>query len=93
MKAKLQALMEQPGGTCVSLFLPTCRAGRETRQGRIRLKNLLREAERRLLACRLRSTEVKEVLEPIRALVEDALFWRDQRDGLALFRSPDVFRI
>jgi hypothetical protein len=54
---------------------------------------VLGAAARRLLACRLRSTEVKEVLEPIRALVEDALFWRDQRDGLALFRSPDVFRI
>ncbi len=33
------------------------------------------------------------MLEPIQALIENALFWRDQRDGIAMFRSPDVFRI
>src|SRR5690606_30835991 len=31
--------------TCVSAFMPTWRAGRETLQGPVRLKNLLRRAE------------------------------------------------
>lgn len=92
MKTELQTLIEQPQGTCVSLFLPTHRAGVETLQGRIRLKNLLREAEQHLLACNLRASVVKEVLEPVQALVEDALFWQEQGDGLAIFRSQDMLR-
>jgi len=42
---ELKDLMERHQGPCVSIFLPTHRAGKEIQQGPIRLKNLLREAE------------------------------------------------
>ena len=43
-------LLEKPPGTCVSLFMPTHRSGPEVQQDPVRLKNLLRQAEGRLVA-------------------------------------------
>lgn len=75
---------------CISLFMPTHRAGREAEQDPIRFKNLLREVEERLSAKGLRTPEVQEILkEPLR-LLQDSSFWRRQSDGLALFFSRDV---
>ena len=34
----LTILMEKRADTCISIYMPTYRAGSETRQGRIRLK-------------------------------------------------------
>jgi hypothetical protein len=36
--------------------------------------------------------EIKDILDPIRALVDDHNFWQHQSDGLAIFRSRDHFR-
>jgi len=74
---------------CVSLFLPTARAGSEVQEGPIRLKNLLRAAEERLSAWEMRSAEAKKLLAPAWALVEDTLFWSYQSEGLALFLSRE----
>ncbi|HDI61237.1 MAG TPA: hypothetical protein ENF48_12955, partial [Desulfobacteraceae bacterium] len=40
---------------CVSIYMPTHRAGRQAEQDPIRFKNLLREVENRFLAQGLRS--------------------------------------
>lgn len=78
---------------CISLFMPTHRAGRETEQNPIRFKNLLREVEERLSAKGLRTPEVLEILKEPRRLLEDGGFWRRQSDGLAVFFSEDVFHL
>ena len=91
-REELEALVGEHGGACASIFLPTHRAGAETRQDPIRLKNLLGEARERFLAVGLRSAEADEVLEPARELLADEVFWRYQGDGLALFLSRDHFR-
>jgi hypothetical protein len=91
-RAELEKLIEEPDGICVSLFLPAHRAGAQTQQDPIRLKNLLREAEERLLAKGLRSPEAEELLGPARELLDDSVFWRHQSQGLAVFLSPGVFR-
>lgn len=75
---------------CVSLFMPTPRL--ETRQGYIRLRNWLREAETRLLAAELRAPDAAAVLAPGYALLNDGDFWRHVADGLALFLAPDGSR-
>lgn len=49
-KTELKTLAEARDKWCVSIFMPTHRAGVETRQDPIRLKNLLGETEKRLLA-------------------------------------------
>ena len=43
----LKALIEREGGPCVSLFMPTHRAGAETQQDPIRFRNLLRNRPRK----------------------------------------------
>lgn len=77
-------------GPYVSVFLPTHRAGPETRQDPIRLKNLLTAAEREL------DESDRDVLGPAWRLVEDRDFWQYQSDGLAVLASREgarVFRV
>jgi len=63
MNTLRQAFLNSHPDRCVSLYMPTHRAGRETEQDPIRYKNLLREAEERLMANGLRSPEVQEMLK------------------------------
>lgn len=90
-RSELKTLLERPEDTSVSIYMPTQRTG-DVEQGAIRLKNLLRRAEERLLDQGLRQPEAARVLEQGRALVDDTLFWHHQADCLALFMAPDMFR-
>ena len=90
-KDELKELLRYKG-KCVSIYMPTHRAGAETQQDPIRLKNLLREAEAALIRTGLRSSRARELLEPAQELVEDHEFWQHQSDGLAIFLSPGLFR-
>lgn len=89
---ELRILMEKPEGLCVSIFMPTHRAGEQTRQDPIRLKNLIREAQRQLISAGLTSKETKELLKPVKELLREAFFWQHQNDGLAIFSSAGLFR-
>ncbi len=89
---ELKALTTRYPGLCLSIFMPTHRAGRDTQQDPIRFRNLLREAEGRLSAFDLRSPEVRGLLEPARQRLDDPAFWRHQSDGLAVFLSPETSR-
>ena len=91
-KEGLGSLLESQSGLCISIFLPTHRAGREILQDPIRLKNLLRCAEADLAANHLSTARVRELLAPARQLVQRKRFWRYQDDGLALFLSRGLFR-
>jgi hypothetical protein len=91
-KGELQALMAQQKTPCISIFLPTHREGVEMRQDMLRFRNQIREAEHLLLLKNVRSSQVEDVLKPIRTLVEDEQFWLHPGNGLAVFRSPEVFR-
>src|SRR4051794_1801229 len=88
---EIQTLTQTSGGPCVSIFMPTLRTG-DTQQNPIRFKNLLRSAEERLAGWGLRNGDSDSLLDPARRLVDDRLFWEHQEDGLALFRSPGVFK-
>jgi Bacterial archaeo-eukaryotic release factor family 7 len=89
---ELGTLIGRRWGVCMSIFMPTHRTSPETKQDRIRFKNLLREAEKRLITSGLRSSEAKKLLTPAKTLLKDNLFWQYQADGLAVFISPEVFR-
>lgn len=90
-KEELKALMSTQNSPCISLFMPTYRAGAEIQQNQIRFRNLLRQAEEELLAMGFRASEVKKLLEPAQGLLGNVIFWRQQSDGLAAFLSVDVF--
>ncbi len=83
----LKSLIAQQGTWCVSLYIPTHRVGREQQQDPIRLKNLLAEAEAKLLANGLRRPEVQKLMRPAENLLWNDDFWRHQSDGLVIFLS------
>jgi len=91
-REEIQTLTQTTGGPCISIFMPTLRVG-DTQQNPIRFKNLLRSAEERLLeGWGLRNGDAESFLLPARRLMADRTFWEHQEDGLALFRSPEVFK-
>jgi hypothetical protein len=91
-RTDLQRLAVGRHGPCVSVFLPTHRAGREVEQAPIRLKNLLRQATDALKTDGVRAPEIDRLLAPLRRLLDDRLFWQYQSDGLALFSRPGWWR-
>jgi hypothetical protein len=76
---------------CVSLYVPTARAGAATRQGATHLKNLLRDARRDAAAAGFEHT-VDAVLAPADRLVDDGEFWQHQAEGLALLLATGLER-
>ena len=92
LQNEIRGLMRKRSDCCVSLYLPTHRTGRETLQDPIRLDNLLRGAEKELVAAGLRSSEARELLQPAQALLEDTFFTRRLAEGLSIFISKDFFK-
>jgi hypothetical protein len=70
---------------CVSIYMPTHRVGYEQQQDPVRLKNLLDEAEERLITGGMRSPDAHKLLETTRGLLPNNDFWQHQSDGLAVF--------
>jgi hypothetical protein len=89
----LRELAEKTGKWCVSLFLPTHRASRETVQDRTVLKNLLDQAETQLTSRGLRGPDARDLLATGRALLDDAAFWVHQSDGLNLLLAPGYTKV
>jgi hypothetical protein len=92
----LEALVAVTPGPCVSIYQPAHRGGPDTRshaqEDTIRFKNLLRDAEQRLLASGLSAREAESLLAPGRRLLDDPGFWQHQAEGLAVFLAPDGAR-
>ena len=89
----LRALAEQRQRPCISLYLPTHRAGRqETREDPIRLKNAVAQARERLAEAGYPKDSSAELIEPAGALVTSRDFWLERSDGLALFIAPGLFQ-
>lgn len=87
----MQALLEHRAEPCISIYAPMQRAGKETRQNSIRIKNLLSQAEEQLATQGFDENAIENLLEPIRRDIEDAPFLQQQNEGLAIFRSADFF--
>jgi len=91
-KKELKALMERKDAHLVSMYMPTEKAGRETRKNSIRYKNLLGEVENQLSKTDLSHKEISKFLNPAHKLIQDSIFWQHQSDGLAVFITPQNFR-
>jgi hypothetical protein len=91
-RSEMIELLDQRRGPCVSIFMPVHRAGIDIQQNPIRFKNLLREAVQKLAEAGI-DQETERLLEPAERLLDDGeLFWQNQRQGIALFRSREIFR-
>ncbi len=92
-KESLRILMEIQDGPCISLLMPTDRTGVERQQDQLRIRRLIREVEGLVIdKGQLHSAQVEDLLEPLRALLDNEQFWLHASDGLAIFRSREVFR-
>jgi hypothetical protein len=92
LQDEIRELMQKRDDYFVSVYLPTHRAGRETEQDPIRLDNLLRSAEKELVAGGMRSAAARDLLGPAFDLMKDSFFTRRLADGLSIFISKDLFR-
>jgi hypothetical protein len=86
-------LTDKVDGTFISIYMPTTKAGQDTRQNSIRLRNLLRAAENACMQSGGRRSEVNRMLAPAWALLDNSEFWQHLEAGLALFAGRDFFRV
>ncbi|OUL23435.1 hypothetical protein BV378_21040 [Nostoc sp. RF31YmG] len=91
-REEIKPLLEQPKGNCVSIYMPTHPAGPEVRQDPIRFKNLIKEAEARLIDAGLEPQAATALLQQAIDL-DTQEFWEQMGElGLAIFISKDFFR-
>jgi hypothetical protein len=60
---EFKALVQHPQDICISIFLPTHRTEPEIQQNPIRLRNLIRKAEEKLIECGWRADDAKNLLQ------------------------------
>lgn len=89
-KDDLKELFEINQWPSVSVYMPTQRAG-DSQQNSIRFKTLLQKAENNLSDYQFK--DAGKLLAPAKKLYNDTGFWNQRSDGLAMFISPDVFKI
>jgi hypothetical protein len=72
---------------CLSLYLPTYRAGQEVKQELApkTLKNLLKAVRSELAEREMSDNEIEAFLRPVVSLLDDKKFWTEQSDGLCIF--------
>ena len=85
-------ILAERQGPFLSLYQPTHRTFPERQQDSVRFRNLVKK-----LGDSLREKhpdpDIKPLLAPFHALAEDAEFWNQNFDGLAVLGSPDLFRV
>ena len=74
---------------CVSVYMPIDRI--DAPKNRIRLKNLMFEAEKKLLALEMLPATVARILAPITMILDSADFWKNRKEGFAAFFTNDSF--
>ena len=87
---ELQSLLGVRKGPCVSIFLPTHRRPDGANEDRLRFRNLVDEAGRKLTAI-VAPRAVPRLLAPLKPYL-DTDFWREGLDGLAVFTSSETTR-
>jgi hypothetical protein len=90
-RADLRDLLAEHERPCVSLYMPAHRGGAE--EDPIRFRNLLGQAQERLVGHGLRAPEAREFLAPLHSLLEDVTFWPNQSAGLAVFLARGFLRV
>jgi len=90
---EFEDLVDYQHENSLSIYIPTHRGGQDIQQDPIRFKNSLEEAEGLLLKSGLRQAEVEEFLKPLRDLLDQTEFWRNQSDGLAVLYSPEELNL
>jgi hypothetical protein len=86
-------LMEKQGFPSISIYLPVHRQRPEHDQNRIRFKNAVKKIELQLGDSALLRPDYEPLLERLRSLERETVFWGHQLDGLAIFCAANHFSI
>ncbi|WP_029036179.1 baeRF3 domain-containing protein [Salinimicrobium xinjiangense] len=86
-KEQFENLAKFDNNPCVSIFIPTQRAGKDVleEKDKINLKSQWKKATEELKAMGYPQEKIDKIGKPIEGLLDDRDFWRHQSDGLALF--------
>lgn len=92
-KQKIEDLYHINSEYCVSIFVPTHRAGEKVLQQEdaLALKNELKKVKQKLSNKGMQEKAINKLLRPAQELVDNSPFWREQSDGLAIFITEDFF--
>jgi len=90
---EVELLLKQcKNGPCVSIFMPTKKGRERAGENSTRFKSLVGVADNQLESRGIAGQEREKLLEPVKKLIGDSLFWANQSEGIALFLSPGFFR-
>ncbi len=93
-KKQFENLANFHGPECVTIYIPTHRAGQEVNEGQdqILFKKQLKDVASGLEARGFNEREIDEYLRAARDLLNETYLWRNLSDGLVLFIGKDFFR-
>ncbi|MFZ1198819.1 MAG: hypothetical protein WAO07_01520 [Desulfobacterales bacterium] len=87
----LKRLSDVQSEMCMSIYLPTELATATTDKQRLRLKNLLAQAEKAVQECGTQKKDLYEMIDKARRLMGSDEFWRRRSQGLAVFIAAEIF--
>ena len=93
-KKDIEELNAVNSENCISIFVPTHRAGEEVlkREDVLVLKTQLKEVKHKLSKKGLHNEDINKMLGPVKKLIDNSRFWSNQSDGLAIFLTDSFFR-
>ncbi|RPD98739.1 hypothetical protein EGM88_05995 [Aureibaculum marinum] len=79
---------------CISIFIPTHRAGKKVLQDedKLYLKMQLKIIKNKLSHNGMHISTINKMLAPVQELIDNGSFWREQSDGLAIFVADGFFK-
>jgi hypothetical protein len=93
-KEQFEDLAKFDSNPCVSIFIPTVRAGKDVleEKDKINLKSQWKQAVEELKAMGYPQDKIENMGKPVNDLMDDSNFWRHQSDGLAIFLAEGFSR-
>lgn len=92
-KQQIAELDQVNQNNCISIFIPTHRAGEKVLKSEdvLVLKNELKEVKSKLSKQGIHDDIINKMVAPVQQLIDNSSFWREQSDGLAIFIAEGVF--
>ncbi len=90
---EFKRLADHKNDVCVSIFIPTQRAGKEVleEKNKKHLNSEWTQVKKELKSKGVDDNKIEKIGKPIEELISNRDFWRHQSDGLAVFASPEFF--
>jgi hypothetical protein len=93
-KSLFEQLANYRSNCCITVYLPTHRAGKEVNEqhDRIAFKNSLQQVRLLLQDKGLNQAEIEQIVEPGYKLLREDTIWYNLTNGMAIFMARDFFK-